>query len=211
MKKEHFFSLGEEIANSITHGIGALLAVAALTLLIIAAGARGTSLHMTSFAIFGISLVLLYLASTLYHGIQHSKAKHIFKTFDHSAIYLLIAGTYTPFALVILRGPARWWIMGAVWGLAALGIIVAALWVDRFRVLSTFCYIAMGWIFIFAWKPLFSGLPQAGIAFLVVGGVLYTAGTVFYLWRGFRFHHAVWHLFVLAGSVAHFFCVFKYV
>lgn len=201
------FTLREEVANAITHGIGAALSIAALVLLLVYSIQYGNVWHIVSFTVYGISLVLLYTFSTLLHAIQNIRIKYVFEILDHSAIYLLIAGTYTPFLLVSIRGSLGWTLFGIVWGMAIIGIILKIFWVKRFMFLSTLFYILMGWLILFAIKPLYQNIAFTGIVWLFVGGVLYTVGCVFYLWRGFPFHHAVWHLFVLFGSIAHFFAV----
>nr|WP_280997866.1 hemolysin III family protein [Marinitoga aeolica] len=205
------YTLGEEIANSITHGIGALLSLAALIILIVFSALKGTPLQTFSVTVYGISLFLLYLASTLYHSIQHKKAKQILEIIDHSSIYLLIAGTYTPFTLVTLNGKIGWTIFITVWTLAFIGIALKPFFVKKFRILSTLLYIAMGWMIVFAIKPLVSTLPFGGIAWLVTGGLLYTIGAIFYVWRKLPYGHMIWHLFVLGGSISHFIAVFFYV
>lgn len=205
MKNEENFTKGEEITNAILHGIGSGLAIAALVILIVFASIRGNATHVVSYTIYGATLVLLYLASTLYHSLPRGKGKDVFEIFDHSAIYLLIAGSYTPLALVALKGALGWTIFGIVWGLSVVGIVFKVFWVKKFVVLSTVLYIAMGWLIIIAIKPLMNVLNTTSIVFLVVGGVLYTLGTVFYVWRRMKYHHAIWHLFVLGGSICHFF------
>nr|WP_241244190.1 hemolysin III family protein [Marinitoga sp. 38H-ov] len=205
------YTLGEEVANSITHGIGAILSFVGLIILIIFSVLKGNSLQTFSVTIYGISLFLLYLASTLYHSIQNKKIKHILEIIDHSAIYLLIAGTYTPFTLVTLNGKIGWTIFITVWVLAIIGISLKPFFVKRFRILSTLLYIAMGWIIIFAIKPLVSLLPFGGILWLIIGGLLYTIGAIFYVWRKLPYGHMIWHLFVLGGSISHFIAVFFYV
>lgn len=201
----------EERANAVTHGIGAVLSVAALVLLLIHSLRNGSVWHIVSFTVFGVSLILLYVSSTLLHSARKERWIDIFSILDHAAIFVLIAGTYTPFLLVTLRGPLGWSLFGIVWGLALAGIIFKLFFVKRFVLLSTLFYIAMGWLVIFAFGPLQEELAQAGIAWLVAGGLLYTLGTVFYLWRKIRYHHAIWHLFVLAGSISHFVTVYFYV
>lgn len=201
----------EETINAVTHGIGAALASIGLVCLIVFAYSYGDVWHIISFSIYGASLVLLYLASTLYHSFTNERKKYIFKIFDHAAIYLLIAGTYTPFTLVTLRGTLGWSVFGIIWGLAAIGIIFQLFFVKRFKVMSTICYILMGWLIIFAIKPLIAALPVYGLLWLIIGGVFYTSGTVFYLWRKIPYNHAIWHVFVLAGSISHFISVFFYV
>ncbi|HEY7406939.1 MAG TPA: hemolysin III family protein [Gemmatimonadaceae bacterium] len=204
---ERRLSLGEEIANSVTHGVAALASVAALPILLVVAVARGDRWQVVGGAIFGSTLVMLYLASTLYHALPHRRAKRVFRVLDHSAIYLLIAGTYTPFALGALRGPWGWSLLGAVWTLAALGIITKATLGFRFPRLSTAVYVAMGWLALIAVQPLLAHVGLAGLMWLLAGGLCYTAGVVFFAWERLRYGHMVWHLFVAAGSVCHFFAV----
>jgi hemolysin III len=207
MAMERRLSLGEEIANSVTHGVAALASVAALPILLVVAVARGDRWQVVGGAIFGSTLVMLYLASTLYHALPHRRAKRVFRVLDHSAIYLLIAGTYTPFALGALRGPWGWSLLGAVWTLAALGIITKATLGFRFPRLSTAVYVAMGWLALIAVQPLLAHVGLAGLMWLLAGGLCYTAGVVFFAWERLRYGHMVWHLFVAAGSVCHFFAV----
>ncbi|MCU0353305.1 MAG: hemolysin III family protein [Cytophagales bacterium] len=212
MKKETYRqSIAEEIANSITHGIGALLSIAGLVILVVFACLRGDVWHVVSVTIFGTCLVLLYTASTLYHSFQSEKAKRIFRIMDHAAIYLLIAGSYTPFTLTLLRGGWGWSLFGIVWGLALGGIAFKLFFVSRFNVLSTIVYLLMGWMVVVAGGPLLENVPANGLYYLLAGGVAYSLGTVFYLWEKLPFHHAIWHLFVLSGSVCHFFAVLLYV
>ena len=205
------YSLIEEMANSITHGVGIVLAIAALGILAAFAGAYGNAWHIVSVSIFGTTLVLLYTASTLYHSIQHPRAKSLLQIFDHSAIFLLIAGTYTPFTLVSLRGPWGWWLFGVIWGFAALGLLLQLSPLRHRSGVSLGLYIGMGWVVVVAIKPLILSVATGGIVFLVLGGLAYTAGILFYGWEKLRFHHAIWHLFVLAGSILHFFSILFYV
>ena len=205
------YSIGEEIANSITHGIGIVLAIAALGILTAFAGAYGDVRHVVSVSIYGTTLVLLYTASTLYHSIQNPHAKGILQVLDHSAIYLLIAGTYTPFTLVSLRGPWGWWLFGVIWGFAVLGVVFQLSLLRRWRAVSLCLYIGMGWVVVVAIKPLIVSVATGGIVFLVLGGLAYTAGILFYCWEKLKYHHAIWHLFVLTGSILHFFAVLFYV
>ena len=205
------YSIGEEIANSITHGIGIVLAIAALAILTAFAGLYGNAWHLVSVSIYGTTLVLLYTASTLYHSIQNPHAKGIFQILDHAAIYLLIAGTYTPFMLVSLRGPWGWWLFGVIWGLAILGLVLQLPVMKRWRVVSLGLYIGMGWVVVVAIKPLIVSVETGGIIFLVLGGLSYTVGVLFYCWEKMKFSHAIWHLFVLAGSILHFFSILFYV
>ncbi len=201
----------EEIANSITHGMGAFVSLAGLVLLIVFASLYGGARHIVSCTIFGFALVLLYTASTLYHSFRKPRVKFVFRIIDHSCIYILIAGTYTPFMLVAVRGALGWTIFGIVWGLTALGILFKTFFIHRFQILSTLAYIAMGWLAIFAIKPIFQSLSGGAVFWLIAGGLAYTLGTIFYAWKKLPFNHAIWHSFVLAGSVCHFFAVLFYV
>ncbi len=201
----------EEIANSITHGIGALLSVAALVVLIVFSTSRGDAWHIVSCSIYGTTLILLYLASTLYHSIRIQRLKSFLRTIDHSAIYLLIAGTYTPFMLVNLRGPWGWSLFGTIWGIALLGIILKTTSFGRLPGVSLGFYLTMGWIVVIAIKPLLAVLDKGGMELLILGGLAYTGGVVFYVWEKLPYSHAIWHLFVLAGSAFHFFAILFYV
>lgn len=211
MVDTYTYSRKEEIANAITHGIGAVFSIAALTLLVVFASLNGNAWHVVSTAIFGSTMLLLYLSSTLVHSFPEGKVKDLFEIFDHSSIYLFIAGTYTPFTLTVLKGPLGWTLFGIVWGIALMGTLFKAFFTKKFVYLSTIFYIAMGWIIVIAWKPLSEALPFGGIALLVAGGLAYTLGTIFYVWRGFKYHHMVWHLFVLVGSICHFLTILFYV
>jgi hemolysin III len=210
MANTHVYTRREEVVSAITHGIGVMLSIAALVLLTVFASLKGNAWHVTSFAIYGATMVLLYTASTLVHSFPEGKVKDLFETFDHSCIYLFIAGTYTPILLTILRSPLGWSLFGVVWGLAIGGVVFKAFFTKRFLVLSTLFYVLMGWLIVFAWHPLQAVLMPGGLRLLIIGGALYTLGSVFYMWRGFPHHHAVWHLFVLAGSIMHFFAVLLY-
>lgn len=201
------FSLGEEIFHSISHGIGSGLSISGLTLLVVLAILNRDAYQIVSFSIFGVSLVILYLSSTLYHGLQQPKAKKIFKVFDHSSIYLLIAGTYTPFLLVALRGTTGWILLIIVWVIAIVGITLKIFFVDRFHILSVISYILMGYLCVFIFKDMLISIPMGGIIWLAVGGLLYTVGVVFYAMQKIPYMHAIWHLFVLGGSISHFFAV----
>lgn len=211
MGETHKFSFGEEIANSITHGIGFLLSIVGLIVLIVFASFEGTAWHIVSFTIFGVTMVLLYTSSTLLHSLPPGKAKNVFEILDHSSIYFFIAGSYTPYLLVVVRGGLGWTLFGIVWGLAIGGTIFKIFFVKRFVFLSTLLYVFMGWLIVFTWTPMTEAVAPEGVRLLVIGGVLYTFGAVFYVWRGFKYHHMVWHLFVLAGTIAHFFSVLLYV
>ncbi|HLU21376.1 PAQR family membrane homeostasis protein TrhA [Lederbergia graminis] len=201
----------EELANAITHGIGFLLSIPALVILIVAAAQNGSALEIVSFTIFGASMLILYLFSTLLHSFKPSKAKNVFAILDHSAIYLLIAGTYTPLVLVTLNGALGWTLFGIVWGLAIAGITLKCFLINKFRILSTVFYLIMGWLVIIAIKPLYTSLSAEGFALLLTGGILYSVGAIFYIWRNLPYSHAIWHLFVIAGSAFMYFCVLFYV
>jgi len=203
-------SRGEEIANSVSHGVGLAAALAGAPVLIVAAARHGTTINVVAAAIFSGTTVLLYLASTLYHAIPQSGAKNVFRTLDHGAIYLLIAGTYTPFTLGVLRGAWGWSLFGVVWALAILGVVLKAVNVLRHPVLSTALYITMGWLVVIAIRPLWLYLPAAGGILLVLGGIAYTGGVAFYTAERVRYGHFLWHLCVLAGTVCHYFAVLWY-
>jgi hemolysin III len=205
------FSTGEEIAHAVTHGVGALASVAGLVLLIVQAAQYGGARLITGVTIFGSTLVLLYLSSTLFHALTPRRAKRVFQLLDYSAIYLLIAGTYTPFTLTALGGGWGWSLFGVVWGLAAIGIIYESVFKRPSNLLSLFFYLVMGWLMVIAIKPLISALPTGGLILLAAGGICYSGGAVFYAWRGFPYHHMVWHLFVMGGSACHYFAVLLYV
>ena len=211
MSQSRAWTVGEEVAHSVTHGLGLLAAVAGLVVLVILAAATRDPWRITSCAIYASTLVLLYGASTLYHALSATRARHVFRVLDHSAIFLLIAGTYTPFALISLRGPWGWTLLAIVWGLAVLGIAAKLVFGTRWPVISTALYLLMGWTVVIAVKPLLAHVPPGGIAWLVAGGLAYTGGVVFYAWTRLRYSHAIWHLFVLAGSVCHYIAVVLYV
>ncbi len=203
--------VGEELANSLTHAAGALLAIGGLVVLVTLAALHGDVWKVVSCSIYGGTMVVLYTASTLYHGITAPRAKRVLRVVDHSAIFLLIAGTYTPFTLVTLRGPWGWSLFGTVWGLAVAGIILEVAFHRRWPALALTLYIAMGWVAVVAVKPLLLALPTGGLVLLVLGGLAYTAGIGFYAWKKLPYGHAIWHLFVLAGTVLHFFAILLYV
>jgi hemolysin III len=210
MVNTYTYSRREEIVNAITHGIGALLSVAALVLLIVFSSLYSSPWHVVSFTIYGATMLILFVSSTLVHSFPEGKVKDLFEIFDHSSIYLFIAGTYTPFLFVIIRGVLGWSLFGIIWGIAIAGVIFKAFFTKKFLFLSTVFYIAMGWLIVIAWNPLTAALPSGGLIMLILGGALYTLGTIFYVWRAFPYHHAIWHLFVLAGAIMHFFAVILY-
>lgn len=205
------YSLGEEIANSVTHGAGIALSIAALVLLVTFAAFTGDGYKIAAALVFGISLVLEYTASTLYHAFPQPRVKHVFKIIDHCGIYVLIAGSYTPFCLVTLREDGGWVLFWIVWGLAFAGIAMESFWAYRPRWLSAAVYLALGWIVIVMIEPLMAALDPAGLWLLVAGGLSYTLGTVFYIMKKVPYMHAVWHLFVLGGSICHFLAVLLFV
>ncbi|MBT5330210.1 MAG: hemolysin III family protein [Porticoccaceae bacterium] len=205
-------SLGEEIANSVSHGVAALLSLVALPILVVGAVQQGGALNIVSSSIFGVSLVLLYLASTLCHSLPQGKAKRVFEILDHCAIYLLIAGTYTPFLLVSLGGGWGWSLFGVIWGLALLGVLFKSIFGIRYPMASNALYLLMGWLVLVAIKPMMAAVPSAGLAWLLAGGLAYTLGVVFFVMDSrWKFAHFIWHFFVVAGSACHFVAVFFYV
>jgi len=205
------YSLAEEIAHATTHGVGLVLSVAGLSILVVFASLRGDPWHIVSSSIYGATLVLLYAASTFYHAISSPRAKEVFRSLDHAAIYLLIAGTYTPFTLANLRGAWGFTLFGLVWGLALFGVMLEAFAKRPVRVLSLALYLGLGWLGAIAIKPLLNSVAPGGLVLMVLGGLAYTGGVVFYTWRRLPYHHAVWHVFVLVGSACHFFAVLFYV
>ena len=202
--------LGDILANAITHGIGAVLAVAGAVYLI-AASTRGSAWHIAGCSVFAATLVLVYLCSTLYHSLVRTRARHVFQVLDHSAIYLLIAGTYTPFTLVSLRGPVGWTLFCVVWALAVAGVVFKSVALGRFVVASVLVYLFQGWFIVFAALPLFRAIGWHGMMWLAAGGLAYTLGIAFFALDRLRYFHATWHLFVLVGSVAHYFAILFYV
>jgi len=196
-----FYTHEEEIANTITHGLGILFSVAGLVVLVVFAVMNGTAIHIVSCSIYGMSLVLMYSTSTLYHMARRPSLKRVLRILDHSAIYILIAGTYTPFSLLVLKGGWGWTVFGIAWGLAIIGLAHKALFMGRYPILSVLIYICMGWIILVAVKPLFNVFYGWGLTLLVAGGIVYTLGIIFYAMRKMPYNHAVWHLFVLGGSI----------
>jgi hemolysin III len=201
----------EEILHSVMHGVGAVLAAVALALLVTLAALTGDPWRVVGFSIYGATLVVLYTSSTLFHGFRRPRLKALFRIFDHAAIYLLIAGSYTPFLLVTIRGPLGWTLFGITWGFAVLGVVQATLFIDRLKLAGIIAYLGMGWLIVAALKPLLASLPAGGLIWLAIGGACYTLGIVFYLSRRIPYNHAIWHLFVLAGSLSHFFTMLFYV
>ncbi|MCF6347476.1 MAG: hemolysin III family protein [Flavobacteriaceae bacterium] len=213
MKNKHltYYNSTEEKINVITHAIGLVLSIVALVLLIIHASNNGSARHIVSFTIFGASLIVLYSASTLYHYSKSPNLRHKLNILDHASIYILIAGTYTPFTLVTLKGWLGWTIFGITWGIAILGVVLKLFYTGRFDKISTIAYVAMGWIIIFAIKPLIENLPLNGLYWLLAGGISYTVGAVLYSIPKIKYNHAIFHVFVLLGSFSHFMAIYYYV
>lgn len=205
------YAFGDELASSVVHGIGIVLSIAGLAVLVAFAARYGDARAVVASAVFGTTLILCYTASTLYHAVPGAVPRRVLRTLDHIAIFVLIAGTYTPFTLLAL--PARWgWsLFGVIWALAILGSAAELGWLRRYRKLAVAMYVAMGWVALVALEPLSRHLDAGGLVLLLAGGVTYTLGVPFYLWRRLPFHHTMWHVFVLAGSVLHFFAVLLYV
>jgi hemolysin III len=213
VKNKHitYYDVFEEKINIITHAIGLLLSIAALVLLIIHASSNGSTRHIVSFTIFGASMILLYSASTLYHYSQTPNIRRKLNILDHASIYVLIAGTYTPFTLVTLKGALGWTIFGITWGIALVGVFFKLFYTGKYDKISTIAYVAMGWIIIFAVKPLIENLPLNGLYWLLAGGVFYTIGAVLYSIKKIKYNHAIFHIFVLLGSFSHFMAIYFYV
>ena len=201
----------EEVANCATHGVGLALSVAGFVALVALAWVHGDAWHIASCGVYGASLVALYLASTLYHGARRPRAKQVFQALDHCGIYLLIAGTYTPFTLVTLRGPWGWSLFGLVWVFALAGILFRVIYGERHRPLAVASYVLLGWLCVVAVKPILELVPLGALAWIAAGGFAYTTGVFFFAARRIPHHHAIWHLFVLGGSICHYVAVFLYV
>ena len=205
------YTLGEEIAHAVSHGIGILLSLAGRGVMVVFASLYGDAWHIVSCRIYGATLILLYTASTLYHGITLPRVKQVLQRIDHAAIFLLIAGTYTPFTLVTLRGAWGWTLFGLVWGFAILGVVLETMVTKRIKWLSISLYVGMGWLVLIAIRPMLDSVASGGLILLLAGGLCYSLGVIFYVWKRLAYHHAVWHLFVMAGSLLHFFSIFFYV
>lgn len=205
------YTLGEEVASSVIHGVGIVLGIAGLGVLTAFASLYGDAWHIVGCSVFGAALIVLYTTSTLYHSIPLPRVKAVLRTLDHSAIFLLIAGTYTPFLLVNLRGPWGWSLFAVIWGLALSGIALRVARGRRSTLLSLGLYIGMGWAVLVAIKPLLNSVAPGGLLLLLSGGLAYTSGVAFYVWKRLPYHHAIWHGFVLAGSILHFFAILFYV
>jgi len=210
VQEERPQSLGEEVANSVSHGLGLSAALAAFPVLVMAAQQRGDTAGIVGASVFATTMVLLYLVSTLFHALPRCRAKRVFQILDHSAIYLLIAGTYTPFTLGVLRGDWGWTLFGLVWGMAIAGTVLKALGGVRYTTLSTWTYLAMGWLVVIAAQTVWTLVPGWGLFWLIAGGVAYTAGAAFFMAERIRYFHFVWHLFVVAGTACHCIAVLRY-
>lgn len=202
-----FYTIQEEIANSVTHGVGTGMAVVGLVVLIVLTAVYGDARQMVSVSVYGGSLIILYLASTLYHSIQHPKAKKVLRVFDHASVYVLIAGTYTPFLILGIRGVLGWSLLAVVWALAFIGITWKIFFIGRFEVVATAAYVLMGWMCMLMIKEMLTKLPPVALALLLTGGIIYTIGVIFYAWEKIPYNHAIWHLFVLGGSICHYFAI----
>lgn len=205
------YSIREEIANSLSHGAGVVFGIVALLLLVIRSVQLADGVRVAAFAVYGLSVILLFLSSTLYHAIPHQGAKNVLRRVDHSAIYVLIAGTYTPFALLVIGDWPGALILAVIWSLAIAGIFFKAFFIHRFQNLSLVLYLGMGWLAVFAAYQLLHNLPFAGVALLLMGGIVYSAGVIFYKVRRIPFNHAIWHLFVLGGCLCHFLSIYWFV
>ena len=208
MKIINTFSKDEEIANAVSHMVGATLALISAVVLIMHGIKTKSSIVITSFAIFGAGLVIMYTVSSIYHALHNNKAKQVFQILDHSAIYILIAASYTPFLLLVVKSKAGYIIFFIQWLICVFGIAFKSLYVEKYVLFSTLLYIVMGWMIMFVWGDLIANISQQSLILLFIGGILYTLGTIFYMWNWFKYHHFIWHIFVLLGSVAHFFAVY---
>lgn len=214
MKKKSLppkYTLGEELFNSISHGVGVLLSIAALVLLIVFGAKSGVSYNLAAGIVYGISLLVLYTMSMVYHIVQGKRGKAVMRIFDHCSIFVLIAGTYTPYLLVTLDKTLGWVMFGIIWAMAVIGIILNSIDLEKFRIFSLVCYVVMGWAIIFTIKPIISAIPFMGVFLLVLGGIIYTVGVIFYVLKKYKYMHSVWHLFVLGGSICHYLSILLYV
>lgn len=205
------YTLGEEIFNSISHGVGVGLSIAALVLLIVFGSLKGGGYPLAAGLVYGISLIILYSMSMVYHIVQNKKGKAVMRIFDHCSIFVLIAGTYTPYLLITLNKALGWTMFGIIWGMAVMGIIMNSINLEKFKKFSLACYIVMGWAIIFTIKPIINNIPPMGVMLLVLGGIIYTVGVIFYIMKKYKYMHSVWHLFVLGGSVCHYLSILLYV
>ncbi|MBU1145808.1 MAG: hemolysin III family protein [Firmicutes bacterium] len=210
-KEGALYSISEEIANAISHGIGAFLSVLGLIILLMDAIPQHDVWKIVSVSIYGASMITLFSMSTMYHSLTHKKAKKVFRIFDHTSISILIAGTYTPFTLVLLRGTMGWIIFGVVWTASIVNIVLNSISINKFKTVSMISYVASGWVAVFAIVPIIKTMPALGIILLFLGGIMYTGGLIFYRKKNIKYMHFIWHLFVLAGAILHFFCILFYV
>lgn len=210
-KAKKMYTVGEEIANSVTHGIGALLSIAACVIMIVTAAKARSGMQVVCASIYGTCLIILFTMSTLYHALVPEKAKKVFRVFDHTSIFILIAGTYMPIVLVAIGGALGWTMFGIIWGFAILGIVLNSVSIEKFKVFSMIAYLVMGWCVLFVAKPVLNVMNVKGIVLLVLGGIAYTLGLIFYKKKDIKYMHSIWHLFVLAGAILHYFCVQFYV
>ena len=208
-RQSRTYRIVNEVFNSITHGIGTGLSIAGLVILIVVAVRTGGAMKIVAFSVYGATLILLYLFSTLYHSLTFTRAKKVFKIFDHSCVYILIAGTYTPYSLVTVSGATGWVLFGIIWALAIMGVVSKSIWMDKYEKFSTVIYVAMGWLCIFFIKPIYTGLGKDGFTLLLLGGLAFTVGAVFYSLR-VKFMHVVWHFFVLLGTILMYFSILFY-
>ena len=206
-----YYSKAEELANCFTHGLGALLSIAGVSALIGMAAGQGDATRVVSACIYGVAMVTFYCLSTAYHSVRKPYIRYVFRILDHASIYLMIAGSYTPFAMVTLRGIWGWTLLGTVWGLGTVGAVMKIFTTHRLHYIGPLLYLVLGWIVVIAFKPLSAALAGTGLALLFIGGAAYTVGVIFYLWDRLPFNHAIWHLFVLTGSACHFAAIFYYV
>ena len=205
------YTLGEEIFNSISHGVGVGLSIAALVLLIVFGSLKGGGYPLAAGLVYGISLIILYSMSMVYHIVQNKKGKAVMRIFDHCSIFVLIAGTYTPYLLITLNKALGGTMFGIIWGMAVMGIIMNSINLEKFKKFSLACYIVMGWAIIFTIKPIINNIPPMGVMLLILGGIIYTVGVIFYIMKKYKYMHSVWHLFVLGGSVCHYLSILLYV
>lgn len=204
----HMQTFKEELANSLTHGVGILLGFIGVPILVSLAVFKGEATHIWAVSIYSVSLLMVYVVSTLYHSFQHQEVKRVLRVMDHISIYFLIAGSYTPFILIYMNGVSGYWILGLIWAIALAGTLFKIFFTGKFNLLSTLSYLGMGWMALFIGKPIFAHIPFEGFIWLVIGGAAYSLGVIFYLWQKLRYHHAIWHLFVLLGSISHYIAIF---
>ena len=210
-KTKAHYTVSEEIAHAVSHGVGILLSIAGLAILVAFSSLNGDAWHIISSSIYGATLILMYSASTLYHGVSHEKAKSVLQRVDHAAIYLLIAGTYTPFLLINLRQNWGWWLFGIIWSLALIGLVFEVTGFKPVKRISLWLYLMMGWLIVLAINPMLTHVSTGGLVLLLAGGLAYTGGAFFYVRKTMPYHHVIWHIFVLAGSILHYFSILFYV